>query len=140
MKGTESFKITISDHLKKKSQENEKFAEQAKKAKESGKNIDDCIQYILNTVKATECSGFTDGEIFSIAERYYTEEVDIGSKIDMQVVVNHEVQLTDEEKESLKKKAIEKFENEVINKRKNAGKKPVKVVNNTEEKSQASLF
>jgi len=39
-------------------------------AKEN-KNLDDCITFILNQVKASGCCGMTDDEVWSLAIHYY---------------------------------------------------------------------
>ncbi len=71
-----------------------------------GKNIDECISYILNTVKKSGISGFTDDEIFGMAAHYYDKD-DLGkiSKTNCKVVVNHQVQLTPEEIKAAKDEA-----------------------------------
>ena len=46
------------------------------------------------------CDGFEDDEIFGMATHYYDEEeIEVGKPINCQVVVNHTVELTEEEKE-----------------------------------------
>jgi hypothetical protein len=107
MKGTDKFKETIKAYLDGRAADCELFA--AKYANEE-KNIDDCITYILNTVKQSGANGFNDEEIYNMAIHYYEEEnIDVGKDIKMDVVVNHHVELTDEEKTELKKKAEDNF-------------------------------
>ncbi len=78
----------------------------AKKVCNPNKNIDDCLTYILNTVKNSGIQGFADDEIFSMAVHYYEEEnLEIGKPINCKIVVNHHVELTPEEIEELKQKA-----------------------------------
>ena len=102
-KGSKHFKVTIQSYLDKVAEKNILFAKTMKK---EGKNIDDCITYILNTVKKTGASGFADAEIYGMALHYYDEEqIDIGEKIEAQVKVNHHVELTEEEKAELKEEA-----------------------------------
>ena len=104
MKSTETFKSTIRDYLKKLAETDQLFA--VTFAKEN-KNIDDCIKYILNTVQKSGCNGFTDDEIFGMAVHYYDEDsIDIGGKVNCRVLVNHVVELTEEEKQEAKKKAL----------------------------------
>lgn len=87
MKETAGFKKVIQDYLKDLSAKDPLFAETFKK---EGKNIDDCITYILNTVKASGCAGFDDSEIFAMATHYYDEDkIKVGAKIDANVVINH---------------------------------------------------
>ena len=105
MKTTNPFKKAIENHLQKTAENDPLFAETLKKEK---KNINDCITYILNQVKASGCNGFTDDEIFGIAVHYYDED-DIKNikPISCRVVVNHSVELTEEDKKLAKEKAIE---------------------------------
>ena len=77
MKTTERFKETVSKHLNCLAEKDLLFAETLKKP---SKNIDDCITYILNTVKDSGCNGFTDDEVFGMAIHYYDEEnITVGS-------------------------------------------------------------
>ncbi len=78
----------------------------AKKVCNPKKNIDDCLTYILNTVRNLGIQGFADDEIFSMAVHYYEEEnLEIGKPINAKIVVNHHVELTPEEIEELKQRA-----------------------------------
>ena len=96
MNTTAHFKRTIQAYLEQRAAEDRLFAEAYRK---DGKNIDDCITYILNSVKASGCNGFTDGEIYSMAVHYYDEDdIEVGNPISCQVCVNHIVELTEEEK------------------------------------------
>lgn len=124
MNGTSHFKRTIEAYLAQRAAEDTLFAATYKKP---DKNIDDCITYILNEVKRSGCNGFTDGEIFSMAVHYYDEDsIEVGKPINAQVVVNHTVELTPEEKEEARRQAIEKAQREAYQKmtqRKPAAKK-----------------
>ena len=71
MKGTEHFKQTIKEYLDGRAQTDELFA--VSYAKEN-KNLDDCITFILNQVKASGCCGMTDDEVWSLAIHYYDED------------------------------------------------------------------
>lgn len=88
MKTTDNFKKVIQNHLEQLAVNDSLFAETLKK---KNKNIDDCITYILNQVKASGCSGFADDEIFEMAVHYYDEDdIKPGAKISSaNVVVNH---------------------------------------------------
>ena len=68
MKGSERFKQRIQTYLEELSEVDERFAAKFWNPK---KNIDDCITYILNCVRLSECAGFDDDEIFSMAVHYY---------------------------------------------------------------------
>lgn len=105
MKATDNFKKTIEDHLQQLGKKDALFAETLKK---EYKNIDDCITYIFNQVQKSGCNGFTDDEIFGMAVHYYDEDdLKPGNKIKMNVVVNHKVELSNDEIEEAKKAALE---------------------------------
>ena len=73
------------------------------------KNIEDCVTYILNQVQKSGIHGFTDDEIYSMAKHYYIEEdIEVGNPINCHVVVNHAIQLTEEEIMEQRRKAKEK--------------------------------
>lgn len=104
MKTSEAFKNIISAHLELAGVKDPLFAETLKK---ENKNIDDCITYILNTVKASGQNGFADSDIFQMARHYYDEDdIKVGAKINTTIVVNHVVEITEEEKIEAKEKAI----------------------------------
>lgn len=108
MKGTEQFKKTILAYLEDRSKTDELFAKSFSK---EGKNIDSCIIYILNTVQKSGCNGYADEEIFGMAVHYYDEDnVETGRSVSGNVVVNHHVELTEEEKAQAKEKARKEFE------------------------------
>lgn len=87
MKGSNFFKNVIQDYLNSQAEKDELFAKSLTK---ENKNIDDCITYILNQVKASGCNGFADEEVFQMAMHYYDEdELEIGKPINAKVVVNH---------------------------------------------------
>jgi hypothetical protein len=110
MKSTEIFKNTIKAYLDKRATEDELFA--ASYAK-TNKNLDNCITYILNTVKQSGYNGFSDDEIYSMAVHYYDEDnIEAGKNLDCKVVINHTVGLTDEEKADAREQAMQKAVNE----------------------------
>lgn len=87
MKGSNYFKNVIQDYLNSQAEKDELFAKSLSK---ENKNIDGCITYILNQVKASGCNGFADEEVFQMAMHYYDEdELEIGKPINGKVVVNH---------------------------------------------------
>lgn len=107
MKGTNVFKQTIKQYLDSRAANDELFAVSYSK---EGKNIDDCITYILNQVKKSGCAGFADDEIYNMAVHYYDEDnLDVGKPIRAQVAVNHVVELTEEDKQKAKDAAIQKL-------------------------------
>ena len=136
MKTTDYFKQTIQAYLEQRAAEDELFAPVYANP---NKNIDDCITYILNTVKESGCNGFTDEEIFSMAMHYYDEpDIEVGKRMDMRVVVNHTVVLTPEEQEQARQEAMKRATDEAYNKMTaRTGKSTAK---KTESTNQQSLF
>jgi hypothetical protein len=123
MKSTNHFKNTISAYLEKRANDDVLFMFAYSKP---NKNINDCITYILNTVKKSGCNGFTDDEIYSMAVHYYDEDnIDVGKAIKCNVVVNHTVQLTEEEKQQARKDAIQRAQDEAYNKMKQPARKTI---------------
>lgn len=134
MKGTDIFKRTIHTYLVKRAASDELFAE---KYANTDKNIDDCFTYILNQVQKSGCNGFADDEIYGMAVHYYDEDnIEVGKASNAHVVVNHVVQLTEEEKAEARQEAIRKLQNEAYTKMKQPAKKAKKVTPNP----QPSLF
>lgn len=119
---TDYFKRTIQAYLEQRAEDDELFAPVY--AKEN-KNIDDCVTYILNSVQKSGVNGFTDDEIYSMALHYYDEDdINIGNPVACQVVVNHTIQLTEEEKAQARQDAIQKATNEAYAKMKQTTAKP----------------
>lgn len=87
MKSTEQFTKIIKQHLEQRAAQDPLFAETFKKEK---KNIKDCITYILNTVKASGCNGFSDDEVYNMAVHYYDEDdIKVGAAIsNVSIVTN----------------------------------------------------
>lgn len=130
MKGTEHFKNMIQAFLEQRAAEDELFAVNYRNP---AKNIDDCITYVLNYVQKSGCNGFSDDEIFGQVVHCYDEmEIEIGKPIQCQVVVNRHIELTAEEKEEARKKAIQKAQEEAYRKMTQPVKKPKKIVSNPE--------
>ncbi|WP_139959194.1 PcfK-like family protein [Flavicella sediminum] len=137
MKASNDFKKTIENHLASIGEKDTLFAETLKK---KNKSIDECINYIFQTVKASGNNGFADEEIFQMAIHYYDED-DIKNikPINARVVVNQSIEptvnkpvkLTTKELEAAKQQAIDKvIEEEKLRLR--TKKKPVKKVEKTE--------
>jgi hypothetical protein len=133
MKSTDHFKQVIKEHLVSKAIKDEAFEQ---KYKAEGKSLDDCITYILNTVKNSGANGFTDAEVFGMAVHYYDEaSIDIGKEIKADVMINRHVELTPEEKEQARVKAVEQLTNEI--KAKITAKKTPKPTPTSTEKDKA---
>ncbi|HPY81108.1 MAG TPA: PcfK-like family protein [Bacteroidales bacterium] len=134
MKASNHFKNTIKTYLDQRAETDVLFSFQYSKPE---KNIDDCVTYILNEVKKSGCNGFADDEIYSMAVHYYDEDnIEVGKPMNAHVVVNHVVELTEEEKEQARKDAIQKVQDEAYRKMIQPVKKAKKAVLNP----QPSLF
>lgn len=116
-----SFKNTIKAYLDKRAAEDTLFAQTY--AKEN-KNLDECCNYILQEVKKSGCCGFDDDEIYNMAIHYYDEDdIKDVKPVSAKVVVNHTVELSDEEKAEAKEKAKADFEKEQLAKLKEEERK-----------------
>ena len=136
MKGTEQFKATIQEYLEYRASTDELFAERYANPK---KNIDDCITFILNEVMRQGINGYNDDEIYSMAMHYYDEEdIEVGKPTDCRVVVNHLVELTEEEKQEARQKALRQYQDEELRKIQNRHKP--RTATQTTTNVQPSLF
>ena len=138
MKGTEQFKNTIKAYLEQRAETDALFAVTYAKP---NKNIDDCITFILNQVKNSGCNGFANDEIYSLAVHYYDEDtIDVGKPMNCQVVVNHQIVLTEEEKAEAKQQAITRYQDEEIRKMRERRSKPKPAAAPQSAAPQPSLF
>jgi nitrogen regulatory protein PII-like uncharacterized protein len=136
MKATNHFKQTIQTYLEQRAMDDTLFAISFRKPH---KSIDDCITYIFNTVQKSGCNGFTDDEVYSMAVHYYDEDnIEAGKSINCNVVVNHTVVLTEEEKKQARQEAIQKVQNEAYTRMKQPLRKPQ--VKQTAVTNQLTLF
>lgn len=120
MKGTETFKETISNYI---------IANNIDIAKHPDKTLDGCIDFIFTTVKKSGCNGFTDDEVFGMAVHYYDEPNEALGDIKHltpNVVVNHHVELTEEEKEQARKEAFEEVKRKQMDNLTKKEQKPAK--------------
>ncbi|SBV96226.1 conserved hypothetical protein [uncultured Dysgonomonas sp.] len=136
MKSTAYFTRTILTHLEQRASIDPLFAQSFDNL---DKNIDDCCTYILNQVQKSGCNGFTDDEVYSMAVHYYDEEnIEVGKPIDSRIMVNHVVELTEDEKQQARQDAIQKAQNDAYNNMMQPKKKTTaKQIANT---NQLSLF
>ena len=123
--GTEHFKQAIKSYLDERAKADELFA--VAYAKEN-KNLDDCVTFILNQIKALAnegCIGMADDEVYSLACHFYDEDnIDIGKPINCGVVVNHRIELTEEEKAEARQRAISQYQAEELRKMQQRKSKP----------------
>lgn len=136
-KGPRAFNDTIKAYLEERAENDALFAV---KLANPSKSVEDCVNYIINQVQKSGCNGFADEEIFGMAVHYYEKnEIEVGNPINCQVVVNHTVELTEEEKEQARQDAINKLRDEEMAKM----RKPIQPKKATEKKTQVeqpSLF
>lgn len=104
MKGTKAFQETISQYLISRA-ENDPIL--SIKLANPSKSMEQCCTFIINEVKKSGCCGFSDDEIFGWAMHYWDEpEIEVGRPVNCKVVVNHVVELTEEEKAEARERAI----------------------------------
>lgn len=136
-KGTRAFNKTIKAYLEERAENDALFAV---KFANPSKSVEECVTYILNSVQKSGCNGFEDDEIFGMATHYYDEEeIEVGKPVNCQVVVNHIVELTEDEKAQARQDAIDRLRNEEMAKM----RKPIQPKKATESKNkveQLSLF
>ena len=135
MNGTAHFKTTIQTYLEHRASYDILFSE---KYKNPAKSIDECVRYIIGWVKQSGCNGFTDEEIYSQAIHYYDEnDIKIDNSLNAcSIVVNHSVELTEEEKLEAKRNALLEYQQEELGKLRRRNKRTEK----NEEHVQLSLF
>lgn len=103
IKVSDPFRDVVHSELTKRAQTDPLFAISFQK---ENKNIDDCISFVLNTVKKSGIAGFTDDEVFGMAAHYYDEDdIAPGEPMKCRVIVNHTIKLTEEEIKAEKKQA-----------------------------------
>lgn len=137
-KGTRAFNETIKAYLEEKAETDALFAV---KFANPSKSVDECVTYILNSVQKSGCCGFTDDEVFGMAIHYYEEnEIEVGKPLtNCQVVVNHSVELTEDEKAQARQDAINQLRNEEMAKMRKPTQ-PKKATENKTQVEQPSLF
>lgn len=138
MKGTEQFTRTIAEYLNGRAATDPLFAPNLAKPH---KHLEDCITYILQQVQQSGCNGFEDDEIYSMAVHYYDEDdLEVGSRVACNVVVNHTIVLTEEEKAEARKQAIQQYQTEQLRKLQESKRVKAKASTDSEQVPQPSLF
>ena len=136
-KGTRAFNDTIKSYLEERAENDALFAV---KFANPSKSVEDCVTFIINQVQKSGCNGFEDAEIYGMAIHYYEEsEIEVGALPNCQVVVNHMVELTEEEREQARQDAINKLRDEEMAKM----RRPIQPRKTAEKKAtnvQPSLF
>ena len=131
-----AFADTIRRYLEKRAEKDVLFAV---KFANPSKSVEDCVTYIINEVKKSGCNGFTDAEVYGMAVHFYEEnEIEVSNPINCKVVVNHTIELTEEEKEEARQEAIAKLRDEQVAKMRRPTAK--KATENKPQVEQPSLF
>jgi hypothetical protein len=138
MQGTEKFKVAIKTYLDKRAQEDTLFRA---KYETTNRTIDDVVIYILNEVRASGCNGFADAEIYSMAVHVIDEPtLEIGKPIKCNVVVNHHIELTEEEKAKQRELALKRYQDEELRKLQTRNSKPKAIKPQETKQPELSLF
>ena len=138
-RGTRAFNDTIKAYLEKRADNDALFAI---RFANPSKSVEDCVTYIINQVQKSGYNGFADDEIFGMAVHYWEEsEIEVGKSLtNCQVVVNHTVELTEEEKEQARQDAINKLRDEEMAKMRRPKTTEKKTTENNPQIAQPSLF
>ena len=133
MKGTEQFTRTIAEYLNGRAMTDPLFAPNLQKPH---KNIEECILYILSEVQRSGCNGFADEEIYSMAVHYYDEDdIEVDKVAGCNVVVNHVVELSEEEKKQYQQEELVKLQ-----KRNERPKRTERTETTSSTQTQPTLF
>jgi hypothetical protein len=138
METTENFKRVISAHLNGLAASDPIFAQTLKK---ENKSLDECINYILQEVKKSGITAWTDEDVYNLAVHYYDED-DLkatGAVPRCKIVTPYEPEITEQDKAAAKQAAIDKLVREEAERLR---KKPVqsKKEENKVEQPTLSLF
>ncbi len=137
-KGSGNFKTAIKNYLDKRAQEDELFRA---KYETTSRTIDDVATYIINQVYASGCNGFDDDEIYSMAVHVIDEpELEIGKPRNCHVVVNHHIELTEEEKAEQRELALKRYQEEELRKLQTRNAKPKATKPQETKQPELSLF
>ena len=110
MKGTDHFKELIKNYLDNRAKEDELFRA---KYETTTRTIDDVVNYIFHAVQQSGCCGFSDMEVYAMAVHAIDESnLEIGKPMDCNVVVNHHIELTEEEKAEQRAIALKRYQEE----------------------------
>ena len=111
------FERVIQKYLEDRANEDDAFGLQYEKGLAEGKTIAECCNYICEQVHDSGRQGFDDAEIYGMAVHFYDED-DIkptGKKFAPgKVIVNHAIELSEEEKARLRKEAEESFKRQAL--------------------------
>jgi hypothetical protein len=105
-----TFEKTIKAYLDKVAQSDAVFAQKYDEAK-----IEGCCSYIISEVRKSGRQGFADEEIYGMAIHFFDEGLESpAGAVKCDVVVNHTIELTEEEKAQMKEKALAEYKEKII--------------------------
>ena len=142
---SKAFEDTIKEYLDNYANGDSTFANKYYNPK---KSITECSNFIVSEVQKMNVKGLADDEVYYLARHYYEEDNLTFTETSATVVVNHTIELTEEEKQQAREKAIKDFENAELEKLKKQAEKEKakekakeeKIKKEKEESKQLSLF
>ena len=138
MKGTDHFKEVIKNYLDNRAKENELFRA---KYGTTTRTIDDVVNYIFHAVQQSGCCGFSDMEVYAMAVHAIDEpHLEIGKPMDCNVVVNHHIELTEEEKAEQRAIALKRYQEEEMRKLQQRNSRPKAAKPQPKPIQELSLF
>lgn len=132
----EQFKAHIQAYIDNRVATDELFAETYRK---SERTIDQCIQYVLNWVKASGSQVVAKEEIYSQVVHFYDENLEPGEKINAHVVCATRVQLTEEDKAQAYQDALRQYQQSELEKIRAKANQPKPKAKAVETQPQATL-
>lgn len=138
MKGTDHFKELIKNYLDNRAKEDELFRA---KYETTTRTIDDVVNYIFHAVQQSGCCGFSDMEVYSMAVHAIDEpNLEIGKPMNCNVVVNHHIELTEEEKAEQRAIALKRYQEEEMRKLQQRNSRPKAAKPQPQPIQELSLF
>lgn len=138
MKGTDHFKELIQNYLDNRAKEDELFRA---KYETTTRTIDDVVNYIFHAVQQSGCCGLSDMEVYSMAVHAIDEpHLEIGKPMDCNVVVNHHIELTEEEKAEQRAIALKRYQEEEMRKLQQRNSRPKAAKQQPKPIQELSLF
>ena len=138
MKGTDHFKELIKNYLDNRAKEDELFRA---KYENTTRTIDDVVNYIFHAVQQSGCCGFSDMEVYAMAVHAIDEpHLEIGKPMDCNVVVNHHIELTEEERAEQRAIALKRYQEEEMRKLQQRNSRPKAAKPQPKPIQELSLF
>jgi hypothetical protein len=138
MKGTDHFKEVIKNYLDNRAKEDELFRA---KYETTTRTIDDVVNYIFHAVQQSGCCGLSDMEVYAMAVHAIDEpHLEIGKPMDCNVVVNHHIELTEEEKAEQRAIALKRYQEEEMRKLQQRNSRPKAAKPQPKPIQELSLF